>query len=74
MTRTEIDKAGFIENFGGVVLQPSLPKPFRQHESFDCGGVVMVDVEFAPSDSKYERPTDTIIKISKPYSSYEPRN
>ena len=75
MTRAEIDKAGFVEDLGGsAIFPPSIPKSFQQHESFECGGTVMVDIDFAPSDSKYERPSDTIIKISKPYlDKLEPR-
>ena len=74
MTRAEIDKAGFVEVFGGMIPEPTGPHGFRQHVSFDCGGTVMVDVDFAPSDSKYERPTDTIMKISKPHlDTLEPR-
>ena len=67
MTRTELTKAGFVEDdFAGHIISPT-SEPFRQHESFDCGGFFMVDVDFAPSDSKYVQPTDIIIKVSEPY-------
>ena len=66
MTRTELAKAGFVEDYSGGELS-SPTHPFKQHESFDCGGFIMVDVDFSPSDSRYEQPTDIIIKISEPY-------
>ena len=64
MTRAELEKM-FSEQRGGSV-QPFL---FRQHETFDyrkCE-LVHVDIDFRASDSKEERPTDIIDKISKPY-------
>ena len=66
MTRTELAKAGFIEDGSGhEMLAPH--RLFKQHESFCCGGLYLVDVDFAPSDSNFNQPTDIIIKISEPY-------
>jgi len=68
MTRAELDKM-FGEERGGLVWPSSQPFPFRQHETFDYSrcGLVHIDVDFRASDSKDERPTDIIDKISTPY-------
>ena len=66
MTRAELDKV-LTEARGG--LQPTAPPfPFQQHQIFfyrRCD-LIYVEVDFKASDSKDERPTDIISKISKP--------
>jgi hypothetical protein len=74
MTRADLVKI-FKENTGGVAWPTSKPFPFAEHQRFDyrsCG-IIQVDVEFAPSNSKDARPTDIITKISKPYLDASPR-
>ena len=74
MTRAELAKL-FKEDTGGVAWPASVPFPFQPHQTFDyrsCG-LIMVDVDFAPSDSKEARPTDIITKISRPYINGDPK-
>lgn len=74
MTRADLDKM-FRRDTGGVAVPDSTPLPFREHQTFDyrrCNGI-MIDVDFRPSDSKEERPTDVIIKISRPYIDCSPK-
>jgi hypothetical protein len=74
MTRAELLKL-FKEETGGVAWPASKPLPFQQHQSFDyrrCW-LIMVDVDFSPSDSKEARPTDIITKISRPYINGAPK-
>jgi hypothetical protein len=75
MTRAELAKI-FKEDTGGVVWPASAPYPFLPHQTFDyrACGLIMVDVDFAPSDSKEARPTDIITKISRPYLNGDPKN
>jgi hypothetical protein len=75
MTRAELAKV-FKEDTGSVAWPSSKPFPFVQHQRFDYRGcdLIMVDVDFSPSDSKEARPTDIIIKISKPYLDDSPRD
>jgi hypothetical protein len=75
MTRAELLKL-FKEDTGGVAWPASKPFPFQQHQTFDyrsCS-LIMVDVDFSPSDSKEARPTDIIIKISRPYINGDPKD
>jgi hypothetical protein len=75
MTRADLLKL-FKEDTGGVAWPASAPFPFQPHQTFDyhsCG-LIMVDVDFAPSDSKATRPTDIITKISRPYINGDPKN
>ncbi len=75
MTRAELTKL-FKEDTGGVAWDESMPLQFQRHELFDyrrCG-FVKVDVDFRPSDSKTERPTDIINKISRPYLDDSPKD
>jgi hypothetical protein len=75
MTRAELTKL-FKEDTGGVAWDESMPLPFRPQELFDyrrCE-LIRVEVDFRPSDSKTERPTDIITKISKPYLDDSPKN
>ena len=64
MTRAELEKV-FSKQIGGSTN----PHYFRQHETFDYRRSVLlhVDIDFRASDSKEDRPTDIIDKISKPY-------
>jgi hypothetical protein len=74
MTRAELTKL-FRVDTGGVAWPATVPLPFEQHQSFiyrSCW-LIMVDVDFASSDSKEARPTDIISKISKPYLNDSPR-
>ena len=74
MTRADLDKM-FRRNTGGVAVPDSTPLPFREHQTFDyrrCDHI-MIDVDFRPSNSKEERPTDVIIKVSNPYINCSPR-
>jgi hypothetical protein len=45
------------------------PPEFQQHQQFRYRGcrLICIDVEFRPSDSKEEQPTDRIMRVSKPY-------
>lgn len=75
MTRAELVKL-FKEDTGGVAVPPSFAFPFQKHMTFDyrkCD-LIMVDVDFAPSDSKEARPTDIITKISRPYINGDPKS
>jgi hypothetical protein len=75
MTRAELTRL-FKEDTGGVAWDESIPLQFRQHELFDfrrCG-LIKVDVDFRPSDSKSERPTDIITRISRPYLDASPKS
>jgi hypothetical protein len=75
MTRAELAKL-FKEDTGGVAWPASVPFPFQPHQTFDyrsCG-LIMVDVDFAPSDSKKARPTDIITKISRLYINGDPKS
>ena len=75
MTRAELLNL-FKEDTGGVAWPASKPLPFQQHQSFDyrkCG-LIMVDVDFSPSNSKVAQPTDIIIKISRPYINGDPKD
>ena|ERR1035437_8861334 len=70
MTRIALTNA-----FQGVItdgLAP--PDTFFQHQTFLYRGYenIQIDVEFAPSESKEQRPTDAIVKISKPYLDWIP--
>ena len=74
MTRADLDKM-FRRETGGVVVPDSMPLSFKEHQTFDyrrCG-FIMIDVDFSPSKSKEERPTDVILKVSKPYLDCSPR-
>jgi hypothetical protein len=74
MTRAQlIDLKLFDRDFGP--LAPVDDKTFRQHTTFyyrSCG-LIEVDIDFAPSNSKQERPTDIIAKVSMPYIDARPR-
>jgi hypothetical protein len=59
MTRADLLKVFTTE--GGLSTQI-----WRTYVHSRCP-YIKVDVEFAPTESKQERPTDTITKISKPY-------
>ena len=74
MTRADLLQL-FKEDTGGVAWPASKPFPFQQHQSFDYRGcwLIMVDVEFSPSNSKEARPTDIISKISRPYINGDPK-
>ena len=75
VTRAELDRI-FKADTGGVAWPASVPFPFQPHQTFDyrrCG-LIMVDVDFAPSDSKETRPTDIITRISRPYLNGDPKN
>jgi len=74
MTRADLDKM-FRRETGGVAVPESMPLPFREHQTFGyrpCDHI-MIDVDFRPSDSKQERPTDVIARVSKPYIDCSPR-
>jgi hypothetical protein len=75
MTRADLERI-FRRNTGGVAVPDSTPLPFREHQTYDyrpCNDI-MIDVDFQPSDSKQERPTDVIAGVSKPYIDCSPRN
>ena len=75
MTRADLDKM-FRRNTGGVAVPDSTPLPFREHQTYDyrpCNDI-MIDVDFQPSDSKQDRPTDVIARVSKPYIDCSPRS
>jgi hypothetical protein len=75
MTRAGLARL-FQQDTGGVAWSASVPLPFQRHQTFDyrsCG-LIMVDVDFAPSDSKEARPTDVIKKISRPYINGDPKD
>ena len=75
MTRADLGKM-FRPETGGVAVPDSMRLPFQKHQTFDyrrCDGI-MIDVDFRPSDSKEERPTDVITKVSKPYVDCSPRS
>ena len=75
MTRADLDKL-FRRETGGVAVPESMRLPFREHQTFDyrrCDHI-MIDVDFRPSNSKEERPTDVIIKVSNPYINCAPRS
>jgi hypothetical protein len=59
MTRAEVLKVFEIEGGLSTVMN-------RTYVYRDCP-YIKVDVEFAPSTSKKEKPTDVVTKISKPY-------
>jgi len=69
-TRAALTNAFTVE-IGAVYIPPS---SFQQHQRFVYRGcdLIKVDVDFAPSDSKEARPTDTIVKISQPYLAWNP--
>jgi hypothetical protein len=74
MTRADLEKM-FRRNTGGVAVPDSTPLPFREHQTYDyrpCNDI-MIDVDFQSSDSKQERPTDVIARVSKPYIDCSPR-
>jgi hypothetical protein len=75
MTRADLEKM-FRRNTGGVAVPDSTPLPFREHQTYDyrpCNDI-MIDVDFQPSDSKQDRPTDVIARVSKPYIDCSPRS
>ena len=63
-------RAALTNAFHGEITDGLAPRDaFYQHQTFvyrDCH-FIQVDVDFAPSESKHQRPTDTIVKISRPY-------
>ena len=74
MTRADLGKM-FRRDTGGVAVPDSTVLPFREHQTFDyrrCNHI-MIDVDFRPSASKNEQPTDVITKVSKPYLDAAPR-
>lgn len=75
MTRAELAKL-FKEDTGGVAWPASVPFPYQPHQTFDyrSSGLIMVDVDFAPSEFKEARPTDIITKISRPYINGDPKD
>ena len=75
MTRADLGRM-FRRETGGVAVPDSMRLPFQKHQTFDyrrCGEI-MIDVDFEPSDSKEERPTDVITKVSTPYLKCSPRS
>jgi hypothetical protein len=59
-----------LTNFQGVITDGFAPRDtFYQHQTFIYRGChsIQVDVDFAPSESKQQRPTDPIVMISRPY-------
>ena len=74
MTRAELVKL-FKRNTGGVAMPESEPLPFQEHQTFEyrrCW-IANIHVDFSPSDSKMERPTDIIKKVSLPYLDGRPK-
>ena len=56
-------------------LAPANPKTFRQHTTFfyrSCS-LIEIDIDLGASDSKEERSTDVITKVSMPYIDARPR-
>jgi hypothetical protein len=74
ITRADLDKM-FRRETGGVAVPESTPLPFQEHQTFGCRRCdhIMIDVDFRPSDSKEERPTDVMIKVSTPYIDCSPK-
>lgn len=75
MTRADLDKT-FKRDTGGVAVPDSTPLPFRERQTFDyrrCDGI-KIDVDFRPSDSKEEHPTDVIVSVSRPYIDCSPKS
>ena len=68
MTRADLEKM-FKRNTGGVAVPESETLPFQEHQTFEYrkSSIVNIQVDFSPSDSKMERPTDIITKVSLPY-------
>jgi hypothetical protein len=75
MTRADLSKM-FTRDTGGVAVPDTTPLSFREHQTFDyrrCNHV-MIDVDFRASNSKDERPTDVVTKVSKPYIDCSPKD
>jgi hypothetical protein len=67
VTRAELDK--LFERDNGPMVEVPDKHLFHQHQKFDCRrcGCIFIEVDFRPSYSAKERPTDIITKVSKPY-------
>jgi len=68
-------RAALTNAFKGVITDGFVPRDkFYQHQTFLYRGCsfIQVDVDFAPSESKQQRPTDIIVKISRPYLEWIP--
>jgi len=67
VTRAELDK--LFERDNGPMVEVPDKHLFHQHQKFDyrrCS-YIFIDVDFRPSPSTKERPTDVITKVSKPH-------
>jgi hypothetical protein len=70
-----MNRAALTNAFNGVITDGMVPRDtFYQHQTFIYRGCpfIQVDVDFATSESKQQRPTDTIVKISRPYLEWIP--
>jgi hypothetical protein len=68
MTRAELVTLQMFDEDRGP-LQARDDHSFKQHMTFEyrsCA-LIKIDVDFGASDSKDERPTDVITKVSMPY-------